>query len=85
MTRNEIFEKFLELIREYVNEKERLENAAMETEIIGDLKVNSARLVDIIIKVEDNFDIEIEDEDADKIRTIGDAVDIIERKTTVTG
>ncbi len=84
MKKQEIFEKFIELIEEYVKEKEKLETAAMETAIIGDLKVNSARLVDIIIKVEDTFDIEIEDDDADKIKTIGDAVDIIEAKLGVT-
>lgn len=83
MKKQEIFEKFIELIEEYVKEKEKLETAAMETAIIGDLKVNSARLVDIIIKVEDTFDIEIEDDDADKIKTIGDAVEIIEAKLSV--
>ncbi len=84
MEKQEIFEKFIELIREYVKEADRLENAEMGTEIIQDLKVNSARLVDIIIKVEDTFDIEIEDDDADKIKTIGDAVEIIDSKTRVT-
>jgi acyl carrier protein len=84
MTKQEIFKKFIELIREYVKETDKLETAEMSTAIIGDLKVNSARLVDIIIKVEDTFDIEIEDDDADRIKTIGDAVDIIENKTAVT-
>lgn len=84
MNKQDIFNQFIELIEEYVKEKDKLENAAMDTAIIGDLKVNSARLVDIIIKVEDTFDIEIEDDDADKIKTIGDAVDIIEKKTLVT-
>lgn len=84
MNTQEIFKQFIELIKEYVKETDKLDNAGMETAIIGDLKVNSARLVDIIIKVEDTFDIEIEDDDADKIKTIGDAVDIIEKKTLVT-
>ena len=84
MNKQEIFKQFIELIEEYVKEMDKLDNAGMDTAIIGDLKVNSARLVDIIIKVEDTFDIEIEDDDADKIKTIGDAVDIIEKKTLVT-
>lgn len=84
MNKQDIFNQFIELIEEYVKEKDKLETAAMDTAIIGDLKVNSARLVDIIIKVEDTFDIEIEDDDADKIKTIGDAVDIIEKKTSET-
>jgi acyl carrier protein len=85
MNRTEIFEKFIELIREYVKEPALLENASMETRIIQDLKVNSARLVDIIIKAEDAFDIEIDDDDADEIRSIGDAVNVVEKKLSVTG
>ncbi len=84
MKPQEIFEKFIQIIKEYVKDTERLEAATMETKIIDDLKVNSARLVDIIIKAEDAFDIEIDDDDADQIKTIGDAVKVIERKLCVT-
>ena len=56
----------------------------MDTTIIQDLKVNSARLVDIIIQAEDVFDIEIDDDDADEIKTVGDAVRVVERKLCVT-
>ncbi len=83
MNRTEIFENFIELIREYVKEPALLENADMEARIIQDLKINSARLVDIIIKAEDAFDIEIDDDDADAIKTIGDAVNVVEKKLRV--
>jgi acyl carrier protein len=84
MDTQKIFEKLIDIIKEYVKEPERLENVNMDTKIIQDLKVNSARLVDIIIKCEDAFDIEIQDEDADEIKTIGDAVRIVEQKLCVT-
>jgi len=84
MKTQEIFEKMVAIIKEYVKEPERLENVSMETTIIQDLKVNSARLVDIIINSEDVFDIEIDDDDADEIKTIGDAVKVVERKLCVT-
>jgi len=80
MDTQEIFDKMIDIIRPYVKEPERLENVTMETAIIQDLKVNSARLVDIIINSEDAFDIQIQDDDADRIRTIGDAVRVIEQK-----
>jgi acyl carrier protein len=48
-----------------------------ETHIINDLQVNSARLVDIVLDFEDTFDLEISDDDADKINTIGDAVKLV--------
>jgi len=47
---------------------------------LRDLKVNSARLVDIIIKCEDVFGTSIDDDEADKIATIGDAVTLIQQK-----
>ncbi|RJP38170.1 MAG: acyl carrier protein [Desulfobacteraceae bacterium] len=83
MNRTEIFENFIELIREYVKEPALLAAANPETRIIQDLKINSARLVDIIIKAEDAFDIEIDDDDADGIKTIGDAVNVVEKKLRV--
>ena len=84
MNTQEIFEKVIGIIKAYVKEPERLENVSMDTAIIQDLKVNSARLVDIIIKSEDTFDIEIDDDDADEIKTVGDAVKVVEKKLCVT-
>jgi acyl carrier protein len=81
MEEQKIFSKFIEIISAYVKAApETLQNATRETHIIQDLKVNSARLVDIIIQAEDTFDIEIDDDDADAIRTIGDAVDVVRQK-----
>ncbi len=80
METQEIFNKVIEIIKEFVKDQDRLENVKMETTIIEDLKVNSARLVDIIIQAEDTFDIEIDDDEADQIMTVGDAVTIVEKK-----
>jgi acyl carrier protein len=52
----------------------------METSILDDLKVNSARLVDVVIAFEDDFDIEIADEDVDSVNRVGDAVKLILEK-----
>jgi acyl carrier protein len=80
METEQIFNKVLEIIKEFVKDQKRLENVKMETTIIEDLNVNSARLVDIIIQAEDMFDIEIDDGEADQIMTVGDAVSIVEKK-----
>ncbi|MFP4160036.1 MAG: acyl carrier protein [Desulfosalsimonas sp.] len=77
MDKDKIFNDVVGIIKDYVKDSARLENVDMDTSILDDLKVNSARLVDIIIQFEDTFDIEIEDDDADNIRTIGDAVNFI--------
>jgi acyl carrier protein len=80
MDEKKIYEEFMNIIKLYAKDAALVEKATKETHILNDLKVNSARLVDIIIKCEDVFGIEIADEEADKIRTIGDAIKIIASK-----
>jgi acyl carrier protein len=77
MDEKQVFTEMVNILKPYVKDQTLLENATKETHILDDLKVNSARLVDVIIKCEDVFEIEIEDDDADQIRTIGDAVTVI--------
>ena len=80
MEENKIFTEMIEILRMYAKDKTHLDQATPATHILDDLKVNSARLVDVIIKCEDVFGITIEDDEADKIRTIGDAVELIKKK-----
>jgi acyl carrier protein len=80
MDEKKIYAELINILRLYAKNPEELEKATRDTHILNDLKVNSARLVDVIIKCEDVFDISIEDDEADKIRTIGDALEIIQGK-----
>ncbi len=82
MTRDEVFAKVVEIIAPFAKDKEALDGVSEETNILQDLKVNSARLVDVILEFEDAFDIEVEDEDADAVNTIGDAVELIMAKVS---
>ncbi len=70
----------MKILTPWVKNDEALASVAMETSILDDLKVNSARLVDVVIAFEDDFDIEIADEDVDKVNTVGDAVNLISGK-----
>lgn len=74
-------EKVTAIVRPFAKHIEALNNATDATRIIEDLGVNSARLVDIVLEFEDEFGISIDDEAADKVRTIGDAVQLIVLKT----
>ena len=73
--------KVLDIIKPFVKNTEALGAAGDATRIIEDLGVNSARLVDIILAFEDEFGIEVDDESADRVRTLGDAVQMILQKT----
>ena len=80
MDQNEIFEQVVKILTPYVKNPEALESASPATHILDDLKVNSARLVDVVLEFEDAFNIEIDDDDVDTVETVGNAVALIEAK-----
>ncbi len=53
------------------------EEVTMEASFVDDLGADSLDVVELIMGLETEFDIEIPDEDAEKISTVGDAVDYI--------
>jgi acyl carrier protein len=75
------FGKVVEIIKPFVKNTTAIGEAGHGTRIIEDLGVNSARLVDIILAFEDEFGIQVDDESADRVRTLGDAVQMILQKT----
>ena len=77
MDANEIYSNVVSIISKHARNEEALKSLSMDTHILNDLKVNSARLVDIVLDFEDKFDMEISDDDADRINTIGDAVELV--------
>jgi acyl carrier protein len=77
---NEIFEQVVKILTPYVKSQEALESASLDTHILDDLKVNSARLVDVVLEFEDVFNIEIDDDDVDTVETVGNAVQLIQAK-----
>jgi acyl carrier protein len=79
MHRQEISDKLKDIISPYVSNKELLDSVTEETDLMKDLKINSQHLVDIILDAEDAFDIEIDDDSAEKMLTVGAAIEIVER------
>jgi acyl carrier protein len=80
MPEGEVFEKVVKILTPYVKNHEALDAVSLDTHILDELKVNSARLVDVVLEFEDAFDIEIADEDVDSVETVGNAVELIESK-----
>ncbi len=73
----DVLAKIKEIVSEQLN---------VEQDIIGlettfeDLEADSLDVVELIMKIEEEFDIEIPDEDAEKIRVVGSAVEYIKEK-----
>ena len=80
MTKKELINSLQKIIKPYVQDQEALKNFSEETDFINDLKINSANLVDVILDLEDEFDIEIDDESMEKMLSVKAAIDIIETK-----
>ncbi len=78
MVQEQVFEKVVSILRPFVKAPEALESLSMDSSLVKDLKVNSARLVDIVLEIEDTFGLAIADADADKVKTVGDAVRLIQ-------
>ena len=79
METTDIYQNVVSIISKHAKNQEALKSMGEQTHILNDLQVNSARLVDIVLDFEDAFDLEISDDDADEISTIGDAVRLVEK------
>ncbi len=79
-TNHDIINKLKAIVKPYVNKQEALESIDLNTEFIKDLEINSANLVDVILDVEDEFDIRIENDEMEKMLSVGASLDIIQSK-----
>ncbi|ABY93008.1 acyl carrier protein [Thermoanaerobacter thermohydrosulfuricus] len=70
-----IFEKVRDIIAEQLGIDP--EEITMESSFIDDLGADSLDIVELIMALEEEFDIEIPDEDAEKIKTVGDVVEYL--------
>lgn len=71
------FEKIQEIVADKLGvEKSKI---TKEASFIDDLGADSLDTVELIMKMEEDFDIEIPDEDAEKLRTVGDVVDYLDK------
>ncbi|MCM5663271.1 phosphopantetheine-binding protein [Galbibacter mesophilus] len=76
----EHYDKLKEIVKVYLPEDVSVEAITEESNFTQELNINSANLVDIILDVEDEFDIMLENDDMNEMQTVKDALKIIEQK-----
>ena len=75
MSSEEVFEKIKSIIVEQLGVQEAA--VTMEASFIDDLGADSLDIVELVMALEEEFDIEIPDSDAEKVVTVGDVADYI--------
>jgi len=69
-------------VREIIADQlgESIENITPEKDFVQDLGADSLDVVELVMALEEEFGIEIPEEDAEKIKTVGDAIEYIKQK-----
>jgi len=80
MNKDELITKLKTIIKPYTTNTDAYDNLTEETDFINDLNINSANLVDIILDIEEVFDIVIDNHEMELMLDVKSAVEIIESK-----
>lgn len=80
MDREQITGKLKAIVKPYTPNVEAYDKLTEDTDFINDLNINSANLVDIVLDVEEAFNIVIDNTDMEKMLNVRASIDIIEAK-----
>ena len=83
MQKNEIIAQLKTIVKPYIKNQDAFDNLNETTDFINDLQINSANLVDVILDIEEIFNIEIDNEAMEKMLDVKSALAIIENKLRV--
>lgn len=80
MTEEEKYQKLNTIVETYLPDDVSVDAIKPTSNFTTELNINSANLVDIVLDVEDAFDIILENDDMDGMQTVQDALAIIDKK-----
>lgn len=80
MNKEELIAKLKVIIKPYTTNTEAYDNLTEKTDFISDLSINSANLVDIVLDIEEAFDVVIDNADMERMLDVKTAVEIISDK-----
>jgi acyl carrier protein len=80
MNREATIKKLKGIVKPYIQNQEAFDSLTESTDFIKDLQINSANLVDVILDIEEEFDIVIDNESMEGMVNVKSAMEIIETK-----
>ena len=78
--KKEMISELKSIVKPYIQDEEAYNNLDENTDFINDLKINSANLVDVILDIEDMYDIELDNESMDKMLNVKVTLEVINTK-----
>lgn len=80
MNRAETIEKLKSIVKPYIQNQEAFDSLTESTDFINDLQINSANLVDVILDIEEEYNIIIDNQSMERMLDVKSAMEIIETK-----
>ncbi len=80
MDDKDIYTKLKVIIEPYLDDEVDMEALSLDSHLINELNINSAHVIDIVLDIENEFDIEIDDDSIMKMETIQNVLNIIKEK-----
>lgn len=80
MNKEQTIDELKNIIKPYIVNQEAFDALTVETDFINDLKINSANLVDVILDIEEKYNIVIDNESMERMINVKSAMEIIETK-----
>ncbi|CAH0335805.1 Acyl carrier protein [Flavobacterium sp. CECT 9288] len=80
MNKEQTIQELKNIVKPYIQNQEAFDLMTINTDFINDLKINSANLVDVILDIEEKYDIIIDNEAMERMINVEAALEIIEAK-----
>lgn len=80
MDKEQTIKELKEIIKPYIQDQSAFESLTENTDFINDLKINSANLVDVILDIEEKYNIVIDNDSMERMVNVKAAMEIIESK-----
>ena len=78
--KSQLIADLTEIVKPYVQDQEAFLKMNEDTDFLNDLKINSANLVDVVLDIEDKYDIEIDNESMESMLNVKASLVVIEAK-----
>ena len=80
MNKEKTIEELKNIVKPYIQNQEAFDQLSEDTDFINDLNINSANLVDVILDIEEKYNIVIDNESMERMINVKSALEIIENK-----